>query len=80
MIVRPCAWPGCETLVVGGFCLEHEVRPKRVFVRGRPFSAPGAATGAATAAEPVAPLAPLGPPIGLEPGLSKTGGRLPAAR
>jgi hypothetical protein len=77
MIVRPCAWPGCETLVVGGFCLEHEVRPKRVFVRGRPFSGPGAKAGTGTSGEPVAPL---GPPIGLEPGLSKTGGRLPAAR
>jgi hypothetical protein len=37
VIVRPCAEPGCETLVVGGYCLEHEQPQLREFVRGRPF-------------------------------------------
>lgn len=36
MLTR-CAEPGCETLVLGGRCLEHEAPQTRIFVRGRPF-------------------------------------------
>jgi hypothetical protein len=32
-----CSEPGCSTLVMGGRCLEHERRPVREFVRGRPL-------------------------------------------
>jgi len=38
MLTR-CSQPGCETLVLGGRCLEHEYPQNRVFVRGRPFVA-----------------------------------------
>lgn len=36
-MLTTCAEPGCETFVLGGFCLVHEAPQKRVFVRGRPF-------------------------------------------
>lgn len=36
MLTR-CAEPGCETFVLGGFCLEHDAPQTRIFVRGRPF-------------------------------------------
>jgi hypothetical protein len=36
MLTR-CTEPGCETLVLGGRCLEHEAPQTRIFVRGRPF-------------------------------------------
>ena len=32
-----CSEPGCSTIVMGGRCLEHERRPIREFVRGRPL-------------------------------------------
>jgi hypothetical protein len=37
-IVTRCTAPGCETLTMGRLCIEHEALPKRVFVRGRPFT------------------------------------------
>jgi hypothetical protein len=58
-MLTTCSEPGCATIVMGGRCLEHERRPRRVFVRGRPFegdepdTAPsgyGVATLAATGA------------------------------
>lgn len=36
-MLTTCSEPGCATLVMGGRCLEHERRPSRSFVRGRPF-------------------------------------------
>jgi hypothetical protein len=38
-MLTTCSEPGCETLVMGGRCLEHDQRPARVFVRGRPLVA-----------------------------------------
>jgi hypothetical protein len=38
-IVTQCTAPGCKTLTMGAFCMEHEARVTRVFVRGRPWSA-----------------------------------------
>jgi len=38
-MLKTCSEPGCATIVMGGRCLEHERRPKRTFVRGRPFGA-----------------------------------------
>jgi hypothetical protein len=38
-MLTTCSEPGCATLVMGGRCLEHERRPVRAFVRGRPFDA-----------------------------------------
>ena len=40
-----CSEPGCSTLVMGGRCLEHERRPTRVFVRGRPLISATPQTG-----------------------------------
>jgi hypothetical protein len=37
-MLTTCSEPGCATLVMGGRCLEHERRPSRVFVRGRPVT------------------------------------------
>jgi hypothetical protein len=36
-MLTTCSEPGCATIVMGGRCLEHERRPRRTFVRGRPF-------------------------------------------
>jgi hypothetical protein len=38
-MLTTCSEPGCATLVLGGRCVEHERRPTRSFVRGRPFAA-----------------------------------------
>jgi hypothetical protein len=37
-LVTQCTAPGCETLTMGPLCIEHELLPTRVFVRGRPFT------------------------------------------
>jgi hypothetical protein len=37
-LVKQCSAPGCETLTMGSFCIEHEHVPLRVFVRGRPLT------------------------------------------
>jgi hypothetical protein len=37
-IVTQCTAPGCKTLTMGPFCVDHEARVTRVFVRGRPWS------------------------------------------
>jgi hypothetical protein len=37
-IVTQCTAPGCKTLTMGAFCVEHEARVTRVFVRGRPWT------------------------------------------
>jgi hypothetical protein len=36
-LVTQCTAPGCETLTMGPFCVEHDALPLREFVRGRPF-------------------------------------------
>jgi hypothetical protein len=36
-IVTQCTAPGCETLTMGALCIEHELQPERIFVRGRPI-------------------------------------------
>jgi hypothetical protein len=43
-IVTQCTAPGCKTLTMGAFCVEHEARVTRVFVRGRPWSPAAAST------------------------------------
>jgi hypothetical protein len=69
-MLTTCSEPGCVTLVMGGRCLEHERRPTRAFVRGRPYGGgqPGsaalsgygvatlAATGAASALDVAGPV------------------------
>jgi hypothetical protein len=37
VLLTTCAEPDCQTLVLGGWCVEHDRRPPRVFVRGRPY-------------------------------------------
>lgn len=37
-MLTTCSEPGCATIVMGGRCLEHQRRPSRAFVRGRPFA------------------------------------------
>jgi hypothetical protein len=40
-MLSTCTEPSCKTIVFGsGPCLEHEQRPTRTFVRGRPFIRP----------------------------------------
>lgn len=40
MLLATCCEPGCEILVlIGGTCVEHDVRSSPVAVRGRPFAA-----------------------------------------
>ena len=35
-----CPEPGCTTITLGsGPCIAHDVRPRPVFVRGKPFPA-----------------------------------------
>jgi hypothetical protein len=36
-MLRPCTEPGCSTLTLGGPCTVHDVAPRPLFVRGRPF-------------------------------------------
>ncbi len=48
-IATRCTAPGCETVTVGRFCIEHEVVVPRVFVRGRPFDVASNTAGSATA-------------------------------
>jgi hypothetical protein len=54
-MLTTCSEPGCATLVMGGRCLEHERRPTRVFVRGRPLvGAPRTAVMGYAEATPIA--------------------------
>jgi hypothetical protein len=39
VVLTTCKEPGCETLVMGGRCIDHERPQNRIFVRGRPFVA-----------------------------------------
>jgi hypothetical protein len=52
-IATQCKAHGCETLTVGPFCVEHEARVTRVFVRGRPWS-PGNASSLGSSSTAVA--------------------------
>jgi hypothetical protein len=36
-ILSRCSVTGCRTLTIGDVCIVHDLRPKRSFVRGRPF-------------------------------------------
>lgn len=54
-MITKCTAPGCETLTMGPLCIEHEVIPMRVFVRGRPF------TGAVDAGRPLSAAVPARP-------------------
>jgi hypothetical protein len=78
VIVRTCAEPGCDTLVVGGLCLEHEVPQTRVFVRGRPFVRPELtpSLGIRSVTGTTSTF-----PVGETPGagLTKAGARLPSS-
>jgi hypothetical protein len=79
VIVRKCAEPGCDTLVVGGLCLEHEAPMTRVFVRGRPFVHPEVTSGV-IATPPLTATTGFGFAVGdrVAPGFTKAGGRLPS--
>jgi hypothetical protein len=54
-IVSQCTAPGCKTLTMGPFCVDHEARVTRVFVRGRPWS-PAAASQSIQSAMTFSPL------------------------
>jgi hypothetical protein len=47
-MLRRCTEPGCSTLTLGGPCTSHDLAPRPVFVRGRPF-VPAASSSAGTA-------------------------------
>jgi len=59
-VISACIEPGCSTLCMGLFCIEHDARPEIEFPRGRPW--PPAEVGlhaspaAVAAAEPVLTL------------------------
>jgi hypothetical protein len=36
-MINPCIEPGCSTLCMGLFCIEHDARPQADFPRGRPW-------------------------------------------
>jgi hypothetical protein len=52
-IVTDCTWPGCKTLTIGLFCVEHEVPTERSFVRGRGWPLPALITSSELAAKRV---------------------------
>jgi hypothetical protein len=60
-MLTTCSEPGCATLVMGGRCLEHERRPTRIFVRGRPFAATPATDAAGHAVTTVSAAVPVRP-------------------
>lgn len=49
-MISPCIEPGCTTLCMGLFCIEHDAEPSIEFPRGRPWPP------ARRAAQPEAPL------------------------
>jgi len=36
-VITTCIEPGCGTLCMGLFCIEHDARPQADFPRGRPW-------------------------------------------
>jgi hypothetical protein len=36
-VISTCIEPGCSTLCIGLFCVEHDARPQVEFPRGRPW-------------------------------------------
>jgi len=36
-VIGTCIEPGCTTLCMGLFCIEHDARPQADFPRGRPW-------------------------------------------
>jgi hypothetical protein len=52
-IVTGCTWPGCKTLTIGSFCIEHEVPVERSFARGRAWPVPALKTSSELALEQV---------------------------
>jgi hypothetical protein len=36
-VIDTCIEPGCSTLCMGLFCIEHDARPEADFPRGRPW-------------------------------------------
>jgi hypothetical protein len=54
-MISRCIEPGCTTLCIGLFCVEHDAVPQVEFPRGRPWPPDGKAqlTEASRAAEPV---------------------------
>ena len=36
-MISTCIEPGCPTLCIGLFCIEHDARPQVEFPRGRPW-------------------------------------------
>jgi hypothetical protein len=36
-MISTCVEPGCSTLCIGLFCIEHDARPQVEFPRGRPW-------------------------------------------
>jgi hypothetical protein len=36
-VITTCIEPGCGTLCMGLFCIEHDARPQVDFPRGRPW-------------------------------------------
>jgi hypothetical protein len=52
-MLTTCNEPGCATLVLGGYCVEHERRPVSTYVRGRPHPPAARRSRAITYGAPV---------------------------
>jgi len=47
-MISTCIEPGCSTLCIGLFCIEHNARPQVEFPRGRPWPPLGVVQSAVT--------------------------------
>jgi hypothetical protein len=54
-MISTCIEPGCSTLCIGLFCIEHDARPQVEFPRGRPWPPLGVVRAAV--AEPMLAVA-----------------------
>jgi hypothetical protein len=58
-VINQCIEPGCSTLCIGLFCVQHDVRPVVEFQRGRPWPPqPKPRTKVATVAAAAGPPEP----------------------
>ena len=52
-MISTCIEPGCSTLCIGLFCIEHDARPQVEFPRGRPWPPLGSRSGRGGGADAV---------------------------
>jgi hypothetical protein len=62
-MISPCIEPGCSTLCMGLFCINHQPKPDREFPRGRPWPPLSVLTDARV----LVPKVTVAQPAGLTP-------------